>query len=135
MDETAQAKLDSLSQAERILFSAFCKLVDQTLYAQEGKEEKLKPADMQGVFDSVAHSIDRTNLLRVTDLAMDMAADLLSEQRPEKAEQIAEAFLVKKATFLSDQLWEYGALETMAQTTKKLFEEFKDFLESQATSN
>jgi hypothetical protein len=132
MENETQEKINSLSQAERILFSTFCRLINQTLYPEESELEKLKVEDLDVLFQSISEAVNLVNLLRVIDLVIDIAADLVCEQKPEKSAKIKTDFLVVKANCFSEYLWIFDVLGLTSETAKKFFSDFEGFLKAKA---
>ncbi len=131
MENRIQEKMDSLSQAERILFRTFCGLINQTLYPEEIEGEKLKVEGLTGILESIASSIDRMNLLRVIDLVVDVATDLVCEKEPGNCDRIETGFQAAKAGYLSECLWQYDILGSTSDIAKKFFSDFERLLEAE----
>lgn len=130
MEKEIQEKINSLSQAERVLFSTFCRLINQALYPEESELEKLKVEDFDSLFQSISEAVNLLNLLRVIDLVIDVAADLVCEKKPKKSASIETDFLVTKADYFSEYLWRYDVLGPTSETAKSFFSDFESFLQA-----
>lgn len=131
MKSEIQEKMNSLSQAERLLFGAFCRLINETLYDEEGELGKMKAKDLDGLFQSISDAANLMHLLRVIDLVMDVAADLACEQSPKRTKDIEANFLAAKAQFLSECLWSYEIGGPPLGTAKRFFSSFERLLQEE----
>ncbi len=132
MSKQAQQKIDSLSQAERILFGTYCRLINQVLYPEESEDKKLQVEDLDGLFQSLSDAVNPVNLYRIIDLVIDVAADLLGEEKAEESTSIETDFLVAKAEYFSKYLWEYDVLGSISEIAKDFFSDFESFLRARA---
>lgn len=128
-----QEKLNALSQAERILFNTYCKLVNQVLYPEDLEGGKLEAKDLDNLMQSVADSVNAINILRVIDVAMDALAELLGEENPDQAENLKKELMLLKAEYLSKYLWECDTVGFAPTTASAFFYDLDAFLQKRSS--